>query len=202
MLKRSSITKKTRVTNYVEKAKQRTSRLLQNTFRFRLHMHFSVCDLVWEILRLSFSINHVADVVSVYYILLCSYGWDREMQISACNLVSVWKTSISANFTDKCFSISPKWTANSSELSLWEQWKQTKKSKLKINEKISYWPTFSFCAWVDAFFKAVMCWTLVMFQKVYWKWIALSGTTVPSRYMNCTVKTGWYLTTFACLHDG
>lgn len=47
-----------------------------------------------------------------YYILLCI--GKTEMQICVFNLVLVWKTSISERFMVKCFSVSPKWTENSS----------------------------------------------------------------------------------------
>lgn len=74
------MTKKTRLTNYVEEAKQRTSPLLQNIFRFSLPIYFSACNLVWEILRLSFSV-YQADVVTLCIIFYCVHEGYREMQI-------------------------------------------------------------------------------------------------------------------------
>lgn len=114
-LNRSSMTEKLHWIKYTDKENQRVTPLAQDTFRFPLHKHFP-STLVWKISILSCTVCQACARCGdfAYYILLCLYRQDRKMQICVCNLVLVWKISVSESFTVRCFSVSPKWTENSS----------------------------------------------------------------------------------------
>lgn len=126
----------TSLKKYTEKAKQRITPLLQNTFRFPLHVHFP-CTLVWKILILSSSVCQICARYGdfAYYILLCLYRRDREMQIRARNLVLVWKTSVSESFTVRCFFNITEVHSKQFINEVVGAMKANRKSKLKMNKK-------------------------------------------------------------------